>query len=446
MRFYDREREMDALNHILSAQEPALIVMTGRRRVGKTRLVNELLKDHKSLKIMIVPKEETQVASDFSELFANEGFKPNLSSFRNALEYFFSVSKERILFIDEFSNSLEVNPSIPFELQRLWEINRERKKVLILSGSYVSMMDKIFTRQKAPLFNRADLKVVLEPLEPETVWRLLDDLGVHDPQEKIELYCIFGGIPYYYELIERMGRLDPVKSLFFGVGQLNEEGFDVLRQEFGQSYRKYFAIMEAIGNGQVSAGEIAVKLGIRHTTLSKYIQALRSDFRLITRRVPFGENPARSKKGRYEIRDNLLSFWFAHVYGRNRPPSEAELNLFVSKRFELLAEDFLLKWLDRNGERVVRSGRWWGPVHLDDGKYEQREIDLIVETESHMYIAECKWTGNRVGEKELRRLKESARGVRVTKPIRWVLFSKNGFNVSKSKDVYLFDPTQMTEF
>lgn len=445
MKFYNREREMDAIRRILSAQDAALVVITGRRRVGKTRLVNELLKDRKCLEIMIVPKEETQVASDFSELFATAGFKPNLSSFRNALEYFFTVSKERILFIDEFANSLEVNPSIPFELQRLWEANKGKSKILILSGSYVSMMDKIFTRQKAPLFNRADLKVVLEPLKPETVWKILDDLGVHNPQKKIELYCIFGGIPYYYELIERIGNIDPVESLFFGVGQLNEEGFYVLRQEFGQSYRKYFSILEAVGNGQVSAGEIATRLGIRQTTLSKYIQALRSDFRLITRSVPFGESATRSKKGRYEIKDNLLSFWFTHVYGRNQPPSETVLNLFVSKRFEFLAEDFLLKWINRNGERVVRSGRWWGAVHLDDGKYEQREIDVIVETESHLYVAECKWTGNPVGEKELRWLKESAGGIRTTKPIRWVLFSKSGFSISKSKDVYLFDPAQIVE-
>ena len=445
MKFYDRDKELKALGQAASSTTSALIVISGRRRVGKTRLINEFLKNRQSLQIMIVPKEDSQVASDFEELFTRKGFKPSFSSVRNALEYFFTVAEERILFIDEFANILEVNESIPFELQRLWDENRERNKVLILSGSYLSMMDKIFTRQKAPLFNRADLKILLEPMKPPYAWKMLDEIGILDPAEKISRFCIFGGIPYYYELMERFRGSEPVSELFFGIGQLSEEGQDMLRQEFGASYRKYFAILDAIGAGLCSAGEISAKLGMRQTTISKYIQALQTDFKLIERQVPFGDNPKRSKKGKYIIKDNLLSFWFSLVYGKRLPPRDSELNEFVSRRFELLSEDFLINWLSAHGEQVMRSGRWWGIVEVEKGKFDQREIDILVETDTHLYVGECKWSSSKMGQKELAWLRQSATKLRTKKNIRWVLFSKSGFSISESTDILLFDPNRMVE-
>lgn len=445
MKFYDRDEELKALDQAASSKTSALIVISGRRRVGKTRLINEFLKDRESLQIMIVPKEDSQVASDFEELFSKKGFKPNFPSVRNALEYFFTVAEDRILFIDEFANTLEVNKSIPFELQRLWDENRERNKVLILSGSYSSMMDKIFTRRKAPLFNRADLKILLKPMKPPYVWKMLDEIGIIDPVERISRFCIFGGIPYYYELMERFKGSEPISELFFGIGQLSEEGQDILRQEFGSGYRKYFAILEAIGAGLCSAGEISAKLGMKQTTISKYIQALQADFKLVERQVPFGENPKRSKKGRYIVKDNLLSFWFSFVYGRHLPPRDSELSEFVSRRFELLSEEFLINWLSAHGDQVVRSGRWWGIVETGNGKFEQREIDIIVETETHLYVGECKWSSSKMGQKELAWLRQSASKLKTKKNIRWVLFSKSGFSISESNDVLLFDPSKMVE-
>ncbi len=445
MKFYDRDAELKALDRAASSNASALVVISGRRRVGKTRLIHEFLKNRESLQIMIVPKEDSQVASDFEELFARKGFKPSFPSVRNVLEYFFTIAEDRILFIDEFANTLEVNKSIPFELQRLWDANRERNKVLILSGSYSSMMDKLFTRQKAPLFNRADLKILLEPMKPPYVWKMLDEIGIIDPVERITRFCIFGGIPYYYELMERFKGSEPVSELFFGIGQLTEEGQYILRQEFGAGYRKYFAILEAIGAGICSAGEISAKLGMRQTTISKYIQALQTDYKLVERQVPFGDNPKRSKKGKYFITDNLLSFWFSLVYGKRLPPMDFEYNDFVGRRFELLCQDFLIDWLYAHGERAVRSGRWWGIVEVEKGKFEQREIDLVLETDTHLYVGECKWSSSKVGQKELVWLQQSASKLRTKKKVQWVLFSKSGFNISESTDVLLFGPDSIVK-
>lgn len=446
MKFYNREKELEILQKSASSAHSGMIIISGRRRIGKSRLVYEFLAKNKGLKILIVPKEEKQVAADFAEILADKTYTPSFNTVKEALEYFFVNSKERILYIDEFPNFLEVNPAIPYELQRLWELYKEKtNKILILSGSYVSMMDKIFTKQKAPLFNRATAKIILPALKPAIIWRIQNDLGITHQDDQIENYCIFGGVPYYYEILEDQTQKGLIDSFFFGVGQLREEGQDILRQEFGSTYKKYFSILEAIGNGLVSAGEIANKVGLRQTTLSKYMQALQNDFKLIGRVVPFDQNPYRSKKGVYFVKDNLLAFWFSYVYGKTQAPAKNELNSFFGKRFEFLCSEFLTDWLMKKGERIVKVGRWWGNVEVEKGKFEQREIDLVIETDEAFYIGECKWSDNKIGEKELLHLKQAVNALKTKKPVRWVLFNKKGFKIAETNEVLLFDSKRMKE-
>ncbi len=441
MRFYDRETEIRLLEEVVKGEGSSMVVISGRRRVGKSRLVDEFMRVHPGIRVIAVPKEEKQVAADMAGALS-DGYRPVFNTVREALEYFFAKSESRMLYVDEFPNLLEANKAIPYELQRIWEIYKDRTdKIIVLSGSYVSMMDRIFTRQKAPLFNRANPKILLEPLGHEVVWEIQkESLGIGDPVRRIANYCIFGGIPYYYEVLEKQhDKAGDPEALFFGTGQLREEGQDVLRQEFGSAYAKYFSILEAIGSGIVASGEIANKMGVRQTTLSKYIAALQNDFRLLRRTVPFGQNPSRSKKGIYLIKDNLLAFWFSMVYGKEVPPSVEDVNLFVSRRFELLCMDFMIGVLRKRGEQVRRSGRWWGNVEVEAGRFEQREIDLVIETERNIYVGECKWSGERVGEKELVRLRQSAGIFGNKKAVKLALFSKSGFSIKGGDDVLLFD-------
>jgi len=446
MRFYDRDAELKALDRACSAKGSEMIVISGRRRIGKSRLVDEFLKGREHAKVMVVPKEETQVAYDFALALA-DGYTPTFKSVREALDYFFTASKKRILYVDEFPNLLEVNRALPYEFQRAWELYKDKtSKVLIFSGSYVSMMDKIFTRQKAPLFNRAGYFILLPPLPLEVVWDMQDDIGVKDPAEKIRNYCIFGGVPHYYELLEKRGTKNVVNDLFFDVAAtLKEEGQNILKQEFGIAYKKHFSIIEAIGAGLVSQSEIANRIGVSQTTLSKYLMALQRDFKLVERTVPFDQNPKRSKKGVYSIKDNLIAFWFTNVYGKIRQPSEKELNEFVSRRFEPLCREFLAEYLaGSRKEAVIKTGRWWGQIGITPGAFERREIEILVETRQNIYVGECKWTNDKTGQKELERLKESAKALKAKKPIKWVLFSKNGFRSLKETDeLLLFDPERM---
>ncbi|MFA6330365.1 MAG: ATP-binding protein [Candidatus Micrarchaeia archaeon] len=443
MRFYDRQEELAALEKACSGKAAEMIVISGRRRVGKTRLVDEFLKGKDAARVLVVPKEERQVAKDFAEALKDDDYTPSFGSVREAVDYFFTKSKRRVLYVDEFPNLAEVDKSIPFEFQGAWEAHKgSSSKILIFSGSYVRMMDRIFTRQKAPLFGRAGYSMVLQPLQFKVVWKIQEDIGVESATEKIRNYCVFGGIPFYYELMEKRGAKDAVNALFFDVAAtLKEEGQNILRQEFGATYKKYFSIIEAIGAGVVSPGEVANRLGTRQTTLSKYIAALQRDFQLIDRTVPYGQNPARSKKGIYSLKDNTIAFWFANVYGKSRPPSGKELDDFVSRRFEPFCREFLAEYLKR--EDVVRVGRWWGPAEVAPGAFEQRDVDVIVETRANVYVGECKWTSEKIGLAELNRLAESAKALKAKKPVKLVMFSKSGFSIKETEDTLLFDPERI---
>jgi AAA+ ATPase superfamily predicted ATPase len=440
MKFYDRIAELAALENACSGKGAEMIVVSGRRRIGKSRLIDEFLKNKDFAKVLIVPKEEKQVAGDFAAVLA-DGYKPSFSNVEEALEYFFNNFKKPILYVDEFSNLVDVNASIPYVFKRVWEKYKDNTlKILIFSGSYVSMMDKIFTRQKAPLFNRAGYQMVLAPLPFKVVWEMQEDLGFK-ATEKVTNYCILGGVPYYYELLTKRGSEEAVNNLFFNVAApLKEEGQNILRQEFGGAYKKYFSILEAIGAGIVSGSEIANRLGVSQTTLSKYVMSLQRDFQLVERLVPFDQNPQRSKKGVYSIKDNTIAFWFNNVYGKQAPPSEEELNEFVSRRFEVFCKDFLAEYLKGKGESVVKTGRWWGQVQIKPKEFEEREIDAIVETKNSIFVGECKWTNKKIRFTEIEHLEESSKALKTKKSIKKVFFSKKGFEFKEATDTLLFDP------
>jgi len=444
MKFYDREEELALLERLYSRKGADLVIVSGRRRIGKTRLISEFLKDKKAVSVTIVPKEEKQVAKDIEEAVkAAFGYSPSFSSVKGALEYIFEQDIGLVCF-DEFSNVLQVGQAIPYEVQALWDRYREKKEVLlVVSGSYVGMMNRLFTAKKAPLFNRATNTLNLKQLSFGTVAGILEDFGISSPSEAISFFCVFGGVPYYYLLLERQGKSSfdsAVGGLFFDIGaQLRDEGENVLRQEFGNAYGKYYAILDAINSGYASMNEISQKLGLRSTTLAKYLSSLQKDFRLVERIVPFGENPARSKKGTYFITDNALAFWFGLVYGRNAVPSRDALCSFIGRRFEFLCRSFLVSFLEKRGENVLKAGKWWGAVKSESGGFVQREIDVVVETNAGVYLGECKWTEEVPGESELTVLKEASGGIKTKKPVTFVFFSKNGFAFRGKEGLLLFD-------
>ena len=143
------------------------------------------------------------------------------------------------------------------------------------------------------------------------------------------------------------------------------------------------------------------------------------------------QNPQRSKKGVYSIKDNTIAFWFNNVYGKLTPPSEEKLNEFISRRFEIFCKDFLTEYLKGKGESVVRTGRWWGQAEVRPREFEEREIDVIVETKNRIFVGECKWTNKKVSSAEFEHLEESSGALKTKKSIKRCSSQRKGLNSRK---------------
>ena len=163
MRFYNREKELEALEKSfnLTNMKSSLIIITGRRRIGKTRLVREFFsrKNLPYLDFFVSVKEESLLLEDFQEEITEKlGYSPKFENFVDFLNFLFKTQDKVAIFFDEFQNFLKINPSIIHDLQKFWDKYKEEKKFfIVLSGSYIGMMRKVFLLRRSPLYGRSDL-------------------------------------------------------------------------------------------------------------------------------------------------------------------------------------------------------------------------------------------------------------------------------------------------
>jgi len=404
MRFYDREKEGELLSKLFKSNA-AFIVLYGRRRIGKTRLMREFLKGRDYLYLFIPDdKEESALVDEWKDSI-NEvlGYVPDVSTIDEILKYLFETRRDLILFFDEFQNIRKVNPRAISLLQKYVDLYKEEKGMFIIAcGSYVGMMKKIFQNNKSPLFNRADVLLNLKPLSMACVFEILGDINIKNIEEKVKLFSVFGGVPKYYEMLKKQGIEgfdDALRYMFiFYPSTLRDEGRNILINEFGSRYKIYFSILESIALGKNSLNDIANFVGKERTSLMKYIIDLQREYNMVVREVPITEKrPDRSKRGIYTIKDPLFRFWFRFLH-RNYSYFEREMeeyvydlvkrdiNPFLGRSFEDISREFLS---DLNGKvklpfRFQKIGRWW---------YRDSEIDLVALNEETTEIGffEVKW-------------------------------------------------------
>jgi len=427
MKFYDREKEWELLTRLFKSNA-AFVVLYGRRRIGKTRLVREFLKGRDHLYLFIPDdKEESALVDEWKDSI-NEvlGYVPDVSTIAEIVKYLFETKRDLILFFDEFQNILKVNPGSISLLQRYVDLYKEEKNMFIIAcGSYVGMMKKIFQNNKSPLFNRADVLLNLKPLSMACVFEILGDINIKDTQEKIKLFSVFGGVPKYYEILKKQGIGgfdDALRDMFiFYPATLRDEGRNILINEFGNRYKIYFSILESIALGKNSLSDIANFVGKERTSLMKYIIDLQREYNIVVREVPITEKRSdRSKRGIYTIKDPLFRFWFRFLH-RNYSYFERDMeeyvydlvrrdiNSFLGQSFENISREFLsdLNGKERLPFRFQKIGRWW---------YRDMEIDLVALNEETKEIGffEVKWASlsQREAIKILEELKERSRSVK----------------------------------
>ncbi len=461
--FIDRESEMETLQNEYNRNGSSLVIMYGRRRVGKTTLISEFIKDKPALFFLASEESEAQnrnafkdKAADFleSELLKNADIKNWEVIFKTIADT--SFDSKPVIVIDEFQYIGKSNPAFPSIFQRIWEETLKDKPVMvILCGSLISMMKSQTLSYNSPLYGRRTAQIRLKQI-PFRYYQ--EFFPGKNRRELIEMYSVTGGVPKYIELFSETD--DIYKSIQRCVlnrsGYLYDEPHFLLQQEVTE-IGSYFSIIKAIAAGNSKLSAISTVLEIKSTGLTKYLKTL-IDLDILEREVPVTEeNPEKSKKGLYRIKDNYIRFWFAFVYpnmsfiesGNSRIVMNKIRKGLISGHTAFVYEDVCRERMwDLNAEdcwpfHFSKIGRWW------DGK---NEIDIaaIDPEEKNLILGECKFWQEPVGINIFRELEQKSGSVDWQKQNRhvwFVLFSSAGFTeelkepAAERDDLLLFDET-----
>lgn len=441
--FIDREQEMETLQSEYERDGSALVVLYGRRRVGKTTLISEFIKDKNALFFLASEESEAQNRAAFKEKVADFLDSDLLRSadiknwdvlFKQIMNTPFD--SKPVIVLDEFQYLGKTNPAFPSIFQRIWEeILKDKSVMVILCGSLISMMESQTLAYGSPLYGRRTAQIRLKQI-PFAYYH--EFFPAKSRRELIEMYAITGGVPKYIELFSESKDIYSAiqKCVLNRSGYLYDEPHFLLQQEVTE-VGSYFSIIKAIAAGNSKLSAIASVLEIKATSLSKYLKTL-MDLDILEREVPVTEeNPEKSKKGLYKIKDNYLRFWFAFVY-----PNMS----FIESGHSRIVMDKIKKSLVKNHiafiyEDVCRERMWelnaedaW-PFHFSKlGRYwdSREEIDIAaLDPEGkNLILGECKYWQEPVGISVLRDLEAKTDAVaweRNNRKVWYVLFSASGF-------------------
>ena len=408
MKFVDRIGETARLRDALSREKSSLVVVYGRRRLGKSTLIKRVLSDRDVYFIAdrsegqhqrtLLAKVIAQVFSDFDKLTY-----PDWESMFRAVNY--RADKRFTLCLDEFPYLVEQSPELPSVLQKIVD-EKQLKYNLVLCGSSQNMMYGLFLDSTAPLYGRADEIMRLAPIRLPYIQ---EALGL-DATAAIEEYSVWGGVPRYWELRESRSSLDDAlwHNILSGNGALFEEPIKLFQDDV-KDIVKTSTIMSYIGTGANRLSEIAGRCDEPATNLSRPLKKL-IDLGFLEKDIPFGIDEKNAKKSLYKIADPFMAFYYQFVVPNRsfielnrRLPIDQALNThfseYVSMQWEKMCRDAVTGNLV-NGVVYGKAKRWWGSVLNEAKKAEQVEFDVVAESidKKYLLVGECKWTTQENGK------------------------------------------------
>ena len=408
MKFVDRIDEAARLKDALVREKSSLVVMYGRRRLGKSTLIKRVLSDNDVYFLAdrsegqhqraLLAKVIAQVFPDFDKLTY-----PDWESMFRAVNY--RTDKRFTLCLDEFPYLVEQSSELPSVLQKLVD-EKQLKYNLVLCGSSQNMMYGLFLDSTAPLYGRADEIMKLAPIRLPYIQEALS----FDAMNAIEEYAVWGGVPRYWELRENQNSLNDAlwRNILSVNGTLYEEPIKLFQDDV-KDIVKTSTIMSYIGTGANRLSEIAARCNEPATNLSRPLKKL-IDLGFLEKDVPFGIDEKNAKKSLYKIADPFMAFYYQFVVpnrsfielGRRLPIEQAltaHFSEYVSMQWEKLCRDAVTGNLVN---RVVygKAKRWWGSVLNEDKKPEQVEFDVMAESldKKYLLVGECKWTTQENGK------------------------------------------------
>jgi AAA+ ATPase superfamily predicted ATPase len=453
--FFGRQFELSELQHQYDSENFEFPVIYGRRRVGKTELVSEFIKDKKAIYIQGIVGTATQnlenLASAIYEFrYGNTNVALHYERFEDALEDITQIMQdEKVIFvIDEFPYLAESFPSISSLLQmyidQKWQ---QTDSMLILCGSSMSFIEKQVLSYQSPLYGRRMTRYKILPFDFKECLEFLPEVSKEDA---LAFYAVTSGIPYYLSMINRsLSFLDNVRQLFLQRNSiLLEEPLNLLNMEVKEP-SSYMAVLSAIAGGSSKHNEIATKANLTSSLTSKLLENL-MELGIVEKKQPIlvGGN-----RGLYFIKDNLYRFWFTFISknlnfiqsGRIRAVESLianQLNHFLGSIFEDICREWLLDESE-NGHLVfplTEIGSWWGG---NPKTKQQEEIDILAtgNQATELLVGECKWQNQtislEVAEKLLERAGLFSQSNKIVYLFSKVSFSKEMADFAKENQIHL---------
>ena len=443
MEFINREKELAFLEEKWREKRSQLIVLWGKRRIGKTELVKQFIKDKPHIYFLSESTSESEQLKRFSSA-VGQFFKESLLETRGfggweeSFRYVREKTPRLVLVIDEFPYLIQSNTGIPSLFQKGWDEYWSKSNIyLILLGSSMAMMETEVLGYRAPLYGRRTGQWRVDPMTFESAGEFRKG---KDFEDKLQHFAVAGGVPaYWLQFSLEKDFMKNLKDHVLKKGQmLYDEVEFVLREELREP-RYYFSLLQAIAQGKQKLSEIVNATGISQPTANKYLTVL-SDLKIVTRDVSVTEEkPLKSKRGLYRITDEFFQFWFRFVF-----PNRAEIELdktenvlnrikmdlpqYVSSIYEKVAVETVWKHMDRFFP-FTSVGRWWD-------KNEEIDIVGINRDLNSILFGEVKWSEKPVGTDILDELKLKAQKVLWGKKGRkdfFCLFSRKGFTPNMVK-------------
>ena len=423
--FIGRDFELKALNDLYAEDRFHFIPITGRRRVGKTRLIEEFIKDKDAVMFRAVPGNENINLSIFNELVSGDTEPLRLDRILWRAEER-SKGRRLIVVIDEYPNLVEGSKHNSGLINNFIEAVKDSSKLfLILCGSSMSIMESEVLGKKSPLYGRRTGQIRLHPFDFETSRKMLGGFSLTDA---VTIYGLVGGIPYYLE------QFRPEKSIGDNIRDRYLNPTSVIAGEpelmFLTEFRKpatYYSIIHAISRGRLTPSEIGQMLDMKIDLVSHMLGKLVM-LGLVGRDEPLGKR--RTKDIHYVITDRLLASYFRFVYPFHGDISDTEidqtwkyvdanLNQYLGHVFEDICHEYVLK----HGYQKV--GRWWsGP----------EEIDVVALNDETMLMAECKYRSELTDADLIDELLDKSKAINSKGLSRkYALFSKSGFTKTAEK-------------
>ena len=439
--FYCREEELRTMNNRYKKGHFECVVIYGRRRVGKTALINEFCKGKPTVYFSALNASSQENLEALSKAIytcqnSDSTSAPTYRSYENALEAITGMAMEKrlVFVIDEYPYLAKAEKSISSRLQHIIDHSWQDSRIyLILCGSSMSFMEYQVLGYESPLYGRRTAQFKIQALTYREITEFHPELKAAD---QALLYGVTGGIPHYINKLDVENNLDEalLDNLFSTSSYLFEEPENLLKQELREP-AIYNSVISAIAAGASHSNEISTKVGLESGVCAKYLKVL-LDLGILKKETPITDKPG--KKTIYAIDDNFFRFWYRFVprnmsvisAGRMRLIYEQAVKRFypdyMGLVFEKMCQEYLLRYAKDLPILLSNVGQWWG---TDSKTRKEVQIDIVgAPVDGNEYlIGSCKYRNEKIGIEELELLRRYAAVFRQNGIFHYFIFSKGGF-------------------